>query len=61
MSHMPAGAIVLLDDIDWSPGMVRFWQRIRAHERVTLAVDLYRSGILVLGHGPAHTFRVAID
>lgn len=61
MEHMPDGAIVLLDDIDWSPGMVRFWQRIRAHERVTLAVDLFRSGILVLGKGPGRGFRVAID
>lgn len=61
MAHMPAGAIVVLDDIDWSPGMVRFWRRIQSHERVALAVDLFRSGILVLGQGPAHTIRVAID
>ncbi|MCA9784315.1 MAG: class I SAM-dependent methyltransferase [Candidatus Cloacimonetes bacterium] len=61
MEHMPDGAIALLDDIDWSPGMVRFWQRIQNHPRVALSVDLFRSGLLVLGSGPARHFRVAID
>jgi predicted O-methyltransferase YrrM len=61
MDHMPDGAIVLLDDIDWSPGMERFWAFMRGHPRTALSVDLFRSGLLVLGNGPGPGFRVAID
>jgi predicted O-methyltransferase YrrM len=40
------GAVVLLDDIHLSPGMTRAWERVAAHDRVGLALDLHRLGLL---------------
>ncbi len=61
LEHMPDNALLLLDDIDWSPGMRRFWKRIKEHERVSLSVDLFRSGLLLTGPPGAGHFRIAID
>lgn len=40
-------AIVVIDNINWSPGMVRAWRRITGDERVGLSVDLCNIGICV--------------
>jgi predicted O-methyltransferase YrrM len=39
-------AILVLDDIYWSEGMLRAWQQIQAHPSVEYAVDLFFMGIL---------------
>jgi predicted O-methyltransferase YrrM len=39
-------SVVVLDDIHWSKGMLRAWERIRGHERVSLTINLFRMGIL---------------
>lgn len=39
-------SIVVADDIHWSQGMLRAWESLRHHERVSLSVDLFRMGIL---------------
>lgn len=36
---------VVLDDIDWSPGMARAWAAVQGHSEVKLAVDAGRFGI----------------
>ena len=45
------GAIVVLDDIDWSPGMRRAWETLRARDVVAASVDLFLMGVCVLGEG----------
>jgi predicted O-methyltransferase YrrM len=42
-------AVLFLDDIRWSPGMSRAWERIlRSRVRVAAAVDLDEVGVLLL-------------
>lgn len=43
--------LLILDDIHWSPGMKRAWQKIIRHERVTTSVDLFDAGILFFRPG----------
>jgi len=42
------GAVVVLDDIRWSPGMYRAWRSVISSARVELSVDLGNLGICVL-------------
>ncbi|HLT97902.1 MAG TPA: class I SAM-dependent methyltransferase [Acidimicrobiia bacterium] len=46
--HMPPGSTMVFDDIRWSEGMSEAWEAICASDRVTVAVDLGRTGIVVL-------------
>ena len=43
----------VLDDIHWSSGMERAWERIKAHPRVTVTIDLYGMGIVFIREGQA--------
>jgi predicted O-methyltransferase YrrM len=50
-------AVLVVDDISWSPGMREAWRLITEHERVAASVDLGAMGIALLGqsgHGRAH-------
>lgn len=47
--YLSSDAIVVFDDIAWSPGMVRAWQTLRADPRLPVAVDLGRIGITQVG------------
>ncbi|MDX2001255.1 MAG: class I SAM-dependent methyltransferase [Chitinophagales bacterium] len=38
--------IMVFDDIYWSPGMTEAWKQITTHSQVTLAIDLWRLGIV---------------
>ncbi|MFZ5757774.1 MAG: O-methyltransferase [Pseudomonadota bacterium] len=51
LPFLAPGAVLVFDDISWSPGMKRAWQAISADERVQVAVDLRAVGICVLGSG----------
>lgn len=42
------GAVVVVDDIDWSPEMQAAWRAVRGHRAVSAAVDLRRLGIAVV-------------
>jgi predicted O-methyltransferase YrrM len=42
-------AVVVLDDIAWTPGMRRAWKALRLREEVALAVGLRRLGIVAIG------------
>ena len=43
-----AGELMLvIDDIHWSPGMEKAWDRLRHHPAVDLSLDLFQVGILV--------------
>ncbi len=45
LPHLPDGAILVLDDINWSPGMKRAWDKICQHPEVTVSIDLFWMGI----------------
>lgn len=49
LPNLAAPALVIFDDIGLSAEMNRAWRRIAAHERVTLALDLHRLGIVSIG------------
>jgi predicted O-methyltransferase YrrM len=58
------GALLVFDDISWSAGMQEAWRRIRADDRVAVAVDFYKVGVCVLGpapHGSPRLITIAID
>jgi predicted O-methyltransferase YrrM len=42
------GALLVFDDIAWSPGMVRAWQRIREDKRVAAQAVAGRIGMVIL-------------
>ena len=48
LPHLADPAVLVFDDILWYEGMQRAWQRIIAHERVRLAVDLGVVGMCVV-------------
>lgn len=48
LPHLSPGALVLLDDIHYSEGMWRAWMAIKQRNRVTLAIDLGRIGVVTV-------------
>jgi predicted O-methyltransferase YrrM len=44
--YLSQDAIVILDDIYWSPGMLKAWNEIKQDEFVQQSVDFYRLGML---------------
>ncbi len=40
--------IIVFDDIHWSKGMQKAWNRIKSHDRVNASIDLYMMGIIFL-------------
>jgi predicted O-methyltransferase YrrM len=48
LPHLSDGAVVLLDDINWTSEMKRAWQTIARDEQVSLAVGLGRVGIAAI-------------
>lgn len=46
------GAVVVIDDINWTDEMRRAWARAREHPTVRLAVGARRLGVVVAGAGP---------
>jgi predicted O-methyltransferase YrrM len=48
LPHLGRSAVLVFDDISWSPGMERAWKTVTADERVGLAVDLSAIGICLV-------------
>jgi predicted O-methyltransferase YrrM len=57
---LPAGGVIVFDDVAWSPGMKRAWRAIRSAPGVAVAVDMFLMGIVVTGDGPRQSFKVAV-
>jgi predicted O-methyltransferase YrrM len=53
LPHLSPRAVLMFDDIHWSPGMQRAWRAIAAHRRCDLSVDLQQIGLCVIGEGRA--------
>ena len=45
LPYLSPGALLVFDDISWSRGMQRAWEKIRKHPAVSFAVDLKMIGI----------------
>jgi len=41
-----ANSVFVVDDIHWSVGMEKAWERIKTHPRVTVTIDLYDLGLV---------------
>jgi predicted O-methyltransferase YrrM len=55
-------AVLIFDDISWSPGMRQAWRTIAAHPRVGVAIDLFKVGICELTPSRGkENYRIAID
>jgi predicted O-methyltransferase YrrM len=48
LPRLADGAVVVLDDIGWTPEMRRAWRRVAQHERVGASVGLRRLGIAIV-------------
>jgi predicted O-methyltransferase YrrM len=46
--HMPSGSLMILDDIRWSDEMLLAWQKVSSSTAAEVAVDLGRTGLLVI-------------
>lgn len=47
--HLSPNAVLLFDDIHWSPGMLQAWQAISSDRRHILSIDLQQTGICLVG------------
>ncbi len=45
MPYLSETAVIVFDDISWSPGMRKAWAEIKADERVSASIDLRKIGI----------------
>ena len=53
-------ALVVFDDIAWSPGMQRAWQRISDDPRVDVTIDFLNMGVALVGLGVKARYRLTI-
>jgi predicted O-methyltransferase YrrM len=48
LQHTNQSSILIFDDIHWSVGMEEAWAQIQQHPQVTLTIDLFFIGIVIL-------------
>lgn len=55
-------AVIVFDDISWTPGMRRAWAEIENDKRVTASIDLQAIGIALIGKNAAnkHKFKIPL-
>ncbi len=51
LPHLGPDAVIVFDDIHWSPGMKSAWEKIKAHPSVKVTIDLYQCGIVFFREG----------
>ncbi|HSV88717.1 MAG TPA: class I SAM-dependent methyltransferase [Bacteroidales bacterium] len=51
LSYLHSGSVLVVDDIRWSKSMKEAWIEMASHPMVTLAVDLYKAGIIFFNPG----------
>lgn len=49
LSQSEPGTLIIADDISWSDGMKRAWEKIKTHKQTALSVDLNAVGIVITG------------
>jgi len=62
LPHLSREAVMVFDDISWSPGMRKAWTEIEADKRVIASVDLQVIGVAVIGKSdmPREKFRIVL-
>lgn len=62
LPYLADEAIMVLDDISWSPGMRKAWTEIEQHENVIASIDLQKIGIIIIGKQriPDAKFRIPL-
>jgi predicted O-methyltransferase YrrM len=62
LSYLSDEAVVVFDDISWSPGMSKAWSEIEDDERVSASIDLQTIGIVIVGKsfGAKEKFRISL-
>jgi predicted O-methyltransferase YrrM len=61
LPHLVDDAIVVFDDIAWSPGMRRAWRTLQEDSHVALSIDMVNVGICVVKQAAAsvrHRVRI---
>lgn len=53
LSVKNGNTIIIIDDIYWSKDMEKAWKVIKAHQHVSLTIDLFRFGIVFFKEGMA--------
>ena len=48
LSAVKEDALILMDDIYWSPDMNRAWKEVISWPKVRVSIDLFQMGILLL-------------
>lgn len=48
LPYLSNTAIVILDDINWSVGMIKAWDKLTEHESVVCSIDLGMVGLLIV-------------
>lgn len=48
MENIDDQSLIVFDDIHWSPGMEKAWERIYQDERVNLSVDIFEMGLVFI-------------
>lgn len=46
LGHVHNGSLIIFDDIYWSESMTATWQKIIAHEKVTVSIDTFQWGFV---------------
>jgi len=46
LEKVHAHSVILIDDIYWSPDMLKAWKFIKQHPKVTATIDLFETGIV---------------
>ena len=60
LPHLANSALLIFDDICWSPGMRRAWEKIRQHTRVDISIDLDSVGLCLIGAGAKGDYDVVL-
>lgn len=50
LPHLSDQAVIVFDDISWSPGMRKAWNEIEKDKRVSVSIDLQTIGIALIGN-----------
>lgn len=59
LPRLQAQAILVLDDVHWSPEMTAAWEEVIRHPRITVSIDLFSMGVCFLGRPQAKEhFRI---
>jgi predicted O-methyltransferase YrrM len=53
IEHSDENSVFIFDDIHWSPGMERAWNKIKADGRVSITIDLFWAGLVFFRKGIA--------